>query len=185
MRKVTTITWLTSMPRRREAFWLAATARMALPMRDFRMKRPRPAMRTREATSMRICARLIRKPPVPPMKKGLGSRTLFGKRRVSAPKTASAMETRTSEAPIELIIAESLSALAPSRRSGRKARSSRRRARREPAIMAAASPRGRGRPAWAMTSQPTKAQHMKVAAWARLSMSRTPKMRVKPIAKTP
>ena len=73
---------------------------------------------------------------------------------------------------------------APSRLSGRKATSSSARAIAAPASIAAAKPTGRGSPALAMTSQPAKAHHMKVAACARLRISRTPKIKVKPIANT-
>ena len=86
------------------------------------------------------------------------------------------------DAPMLLIMGDSLSV--PSLRSGRKAANSRSTAIAEPATTAATSPRGRGRPRAVIASQPTKAHHMKVAAWARLMMSRTPKIKVKPSAYT-
>ena len=108
---------------KREAFGFAAMARIALPMRVRRMKKPRAAVRRTAAATMRICARLTRTPPVPPMKNGRVQRPV-GKAPGVTPNTASAMLTMMSDAPMLLIIGASLSE--PSRRSGRKASSSRR-----------------------------------------------------------
>ena len=85
----------------------------------------------------------MRSPSGPPMKKGLGSRTLSGKRRVWTPKTASAMLTMISDAPMLLIMRSTAgpSPRPPQRPEGRQTPGARRSP--APATMAAASPTGK------------------------------------------